>query len=307
MITTLAGGVGAARFLKGLSQIHPPDDLVAIINTADDTLIHGLHISPDIDTVTYSLAGIDNPETGWGVVDDTWEVMKAVELLEGSTWFRLGDRDIGTHLYRTGRLNQGASLNSITDEIRTKLGVRIKLLPMSNEKVSTHITLVEGKEEISFQEYFVKRKHSVPISKISFHDVEESKPAPGVLDSIVSAEKLIIAPSNPLVSINPILAVPGISAAVQERRESNIAISPIVGGTALKGPADRMLKEMGYESSVLGVARLYNDFASTLVIDSIDSEFESSIESLGMRCISTDTIMKSSEVSKNLAKTVLES
>ena len=307
MITTLAGGVGAARFLKGLSRIHPPDDLVAIINTADDTLIHGLHISPDIDTVTYSLAGIDNPETGWGVVDDTWEVMKAVELLEGSTWFRLGDRDIGTHLYRTGRLNQGASLDSITDEIRTKLGVRIKLLPMSNEKVSTHITLVEGKEEISFQEYFVKRKHSVPISKISFHDVEESKPAPGVLDSIVSAEKLIIAPSNPLVSINPILAVPGISAAVQERRESNIAISPIVGGAALKGPADRMLKEMGYESSVLGVARLYNDFASTLVIDSIDSEFESSVESLGMRCISTDTIMKSSEVSKNLAKTVLES
>ena len=305
MIVTLAGGVGAARFLKGLCLVRPPEDLVAVINTADDTVLHGLHISPDIDTVTYSLAGVDNPETGWGLVGETWKVMESLNFLGGVTWFQLGDKDLGTHLYRTNRLVDGNSLTAITSEIASQFKIKTKLLPMTDDKVSTFVTLADSGEEISFQEYFVKLKHSVAVSDIRFDGVENSHPGPEVVESIVNAEKIVIAPSNPLVSIGPVLAISEIFSAVQSRRESTVAISPIVGGLALKGPADRLMRELGHEPSVVGVAHLYKDFAGTLVIDNADEDHRKDIEALGMRCVVTDTVMSSPTISASLASTVL--
>jgi len=305
MIVTLAGGVGAARFLKGLCLVRPPEDLTAVINTADDTVLHGLHISPDIDTVTYSLAGVDNPETGWGLIGETWKVMESLDFLGGITWFQLGDKDLGTHLYRTNRLVDGDSLTTVTSEIASQFKIKTKLLPMTDDKVSTFVTSADSGEEISFQEYFVKLKHSVAISDIRFDGVEDSRPGPEVIESILNAEKIVIAPSNPLVSIGPILAISEILSAVQSRRESTVAISPIVGGLALKGPADRLMRELGHEPSVVGVARLYKDFAGTLVIDNADENHRKDVETLGMRCVVTDTVMSSPTISASLASTVL--
>lgn len=305
MIVTLAGGVGAARFLKGLCLVRPPEDLIAVINTADDTVLHGLHISPDIDTVTYSLAGVDNPETGWGLIGETWKVMESLNFLGGVTWFQLGDKDLGTHLYRTNRLIDGDSLTTVTSEIASQFKIKTKLLPMADDKVSTFVTLADSGEEISFQEYFVKLKHSVAVSDIRFDGVEDSRPGPEVVESILNAEKIVIAPSNPLVSIGPIMAISEIFSAVQSRRESTVAISPIVGGLALKGPADRLMRELGHEPSVVGVAHLYKDFAGTLVIDNADENHRTAIEALGMRCVVTDTVMSSPTISASLASTVL--
>jgi len=305
MIVTLAGGVGAARFLKGLCLVRPPEDLIAVINTADDAVLHGLHISPDIDTVTYSLAGIDNPETGWGLIDETWNVMGSLDFLGGNTWFQLGDKDLGTHLYRTSRLTEGASLTTVTSEVASRLGIEVKLLPMTDDRVSTFVTLADSGEEVSFQEYFVKSKHSVAISDLRFDGAEVSRPGPDVVESILSAEKVVIAPSNPLVSIGPVMAVSEIFSAVQSRRESTVAISPIVGDLALKGPADRMMRELGHESSVVGVAHLYKDFVGTLVIDNADEMHQETIEALGIHCVVTDTVMRSPAISASLASTVL--
>jgi len=305
MIVTLAGGVGAARFLKGLCLVRPPEDLIAVINTADDTVLHGLYISPDIDTVTYSLAGVDNPVTGWGLIGETWKVMESLNFLGGVTWFQLGDKDLGTHLYRTNRLIEGDSLTTVTSEIASQFKVKTKLLPMTDDKVSTFMTLADSGEEISFQEYFVKMKHSVAVSDVRFDGVEDSRPGSEVVESILNAEKIVIAPSNPLVSIGPILAISEILSAVQSRRESTVAISPIVGGLALKGPADRLMRELGYEPSVVGVAHLYKDFAGTLVIDNADEDHRNDVEALGMRCVVTDTVMTSPAISASLASTVL--
>ena len=305
MIVTLAGGVGAARFLKGLCLVKPPRDLIAVINTADDTVLHGLHISPDIDTVTYSLAGVDNPETGWGLSEENWKVMESLDFLGGITWFQLGDKDLGTHLYRTSRLAEGSSLTAVTSEIASRFKIETRLLPMTDDRVSTFVTLADNGEEISFQEYFVKFRHSVAISDIRFDGAENSRPGSDVIESILNAEKIMIAPSNPLVSIGPILAVSEILSAVQSRRESTVAISPIVGGLALKGPADRMMRELGHESSVVGIAHLYKDLAATLVIDNADVEHQEAIEALGMRCVVADTVMSSPTISASLASTVL--
>jgi len=305
MIVTLAGGVGAARFLKGLCLVRPPEDLIAVINTADDTVLHGLHISPDIDTITYSLAGVDNPVTGWGLIGETWKVMESLNFLGGVTWFQLGDKDLGTHLYRTNRLVEGDSLTTVTSEIASQFKIKTKLLPMTDDKVSTFVTLVDSGKEISFQEYFVKMKHSVAVSDVRFDGVEDSRPGSEVVESILNAEKIVIAPSNPLVSIGPILAISEILSAVKSRRESTVAISPIVGGLALKGPADRLMRELGYEPSVVGVAHLYKDFAGTLVIDNADKGHRKDVEALGMRCVVTDTVMSSPAISASLASTVL--
>jgi len=305
MIVTLAGGVGAARFLKGLCLVRPPEDLIAVINTADDTVLHGLHISPDIDTITYSLAGVDNPVTGWGLIGETWKVMESLNFLGGVTWFQLGDKDLGTHLYRTNRLVEGDSLTAVTSEIASQFKIKTKLLPMTDDKVSTFVTLMDSGDEISFQEYFVKMKHSVAVSDVRFDGVEDSRPGSEVVESILNAEKIVIAPSNPLVSIGPILAISEILSAVKSRRESTVAISPIVGGLALKGPADRLMRELGYEPSVVGVAHLYKDFAGTLVIDNADKGLRKDVEALGMRCVVTDTVMSSPAISASLASTVL--
>lgn len=305
MIVTLAGGVGAARFLKGLCLVRNPRELVAVINTADDIVLHGLHISPDIDTVTYSLAGVDNPETGWGIAGETWQAMKSLDFLGGNAWFQLGDKDLGTHLFRTSRLGEGMSLSDVTAEIASRFSVEVNLIPMSDDKISTFVTLKDSGNEVSFQEYFVKLKHSVPIKSVRFDGSDCGQPGPNVISSILEAEKIVIAPSNPLVSIGPILSISEIESAVRSRRESTVAISPIVNGLALKGPADRMMQELGHEPSVVGVARIYKDLAATLVIDYADEEHKESIESLGMHCVVTDTVMSSPEISASLASIVL--
>ena len=306
MIVTLAGGVGAARFLKGLRLVKPPRELIAIVNTGDDPVLHGLHISPDLDTVMYSLAGADNPETGWGLAGETWQAMAALERLGGPTWFSLGDKDLATHLYRTGRLAEGGSLSQITQELCAGFGVEVTLLPMSDQPVRTLVTLADSGQEVGFQEYFVALRHEVPIDGLRFEGAATSTPAPGVLAALAEASTIIIAPSNPLVSLGPLWSVPSLADAVKARRSNVVAVSPIVDGAALKGPAARMLTELGHEASVVGVAKLYKDLASVLVIDHADAHLANQVESTGMRCVVTDTIMSSPEVSAALASTVLE-
>ena len=306
MIVTLAGGVGAARFLKGLRLVKPPSELVAIVNTGDDTVLHGLHISPDLDTVMYSLAGADNPKTGWGLAGETWQAMEALGRLGGPTWFSLGDKDLATHLYRTGRLAEGGLLSQVTQELCAGFGVEITLLPMSDQPVRTLVTLADSGQEVGFQEYFVALRHEVPIDGLRFEGAATSTPAPGVLAALAEASTIIIAPSNPLVSLGPLWSVPGLAEAVKARRPNVVAVSPIVDGAALKGPAARMLTELGHEASVVGVANLYKDLASVLVIDHADAHLANQVEATGMRCVVTDTIMSSPEVSAALASTVLE-
>lgn len=318
MIVTIAGGVGAARMLRGLVQVVPDDRLMAIVNVGDDLELHGLHISPDLDTVTYTLADAIDPTKGWGLVDETWNAMDALGRYGGNTWFGLGDRDLGTHLHRTQRLSEGATLSTVTAEITRAWGLGLTIVPATDDHLRTFVTLaaddaagpdspgLPAGSEISFQEYFVRRHHSVPVSSVRFDGAEHSRPAPGVIDAIADAERIVIAPSNPIVSIAPVLAVPGIRDALIARRADVVAVSPIIAGAALKGPADRMLTELGHEASVLGVARLYAEFAGTLVIDEADAERADAVRSLGMRCIVTETIMSTPVVAADLARTVLD-
>ncbi|MGH9129252.1 MAG: 2-phospho-L-lactate transferase [Acidimicrobiales bacterium] len=309
MITALAGGVGAARLLAGLSSVIDPAEICAVVNTGDDEVIHGLHVSPDLDTVTYTLAGAVNPDAGWGLDGETWEAMGALDRYGGATWFRLGDRDLGTHLYRTARLGEGAPLSVVTSEVTAAWGLAQRLLPMSDDPVRTRLTLAAGEgggeEEVAFQDYFVRLRHSVPVSGLRFEGASASSPAPGVLDAIASTERLVICPSNPIVSIGPILAVPGIREALQARRADTVAVSPIVAGAALKGPADRLLVELGHGASVVGVARLWAPLASTLVVDVADAALAGAVEAEGMACVVAPTVMSRPGVSSSLARCVL--
>ena len=321
MITVLAGGVGAARLLRGMVRAVPASDVTAIVNTADDVILHGLHVSPDLDTVTYTLAEAGNPETGWGLAGETWQAMDALERLGGKAWFRLGDRDLGTHLHRTGRLAEGAGLAAVTAEIAAAWGLELTLLPMTEDRVATMVTLArcdeareesseqtseQASREVGFQEYFVRLGHSVAVESVRFDGAEDSLPGPGVLDALADADVVVIAPSNPIVSIGPLLAVPGIADALRSRRADTVAVSPIVAGAALKGPADRMLRELGHEASVVGVARLYRDLAATLVVDTADAGLADAVEAEGMACVVTDTIMSSAEVAADLSRRILE-
>ena len=305
MITILAGGVGAARLLRGLVRVVDPADVVVVANTGDDLVLHGLHISPDLDTITYTLAEAGNPETGWGLAGETWQAMDALDRYGGPSWFRLGDRDLGTHLFRTGRLSEGAGLAGVTAEIAAAWELGFRLLPATEDHLRTMVTLADG-GEVGFQEYFVGLRHNVPVSGIRFEGADDALPGPGVLEALTAAEVVVIAPSNPLVSIAPILAIPGIADVLKERRTTNVAVSPIVGGSALKGPADRMLTEMGHESSVVGVTRLYRDLVGTLVIDNVDADLTGGVEAEGVRCVVTDTVMRTTDVAAALAKTAIE-
>ena len=304
MITALAGGVGAARFLRGLIDVADASDVTAVVNTGDDVVLHGLHISPDLDTVTYTLAGAIDPERGWGLASETWAAMEALERYGGTTWFRLGDRDLATHMFRTERLRAGASLSTVTIDIAAAWGLGLRLLPMSDDRVETRV-VVQGEGEIGFQEYFVGRQHSVPVTAVRFAGVDTARPADGVLEAIVTASTVIICPSNPIVSIGPVLAVPGIRDEVTRRRDNTVAVSPIIAGKALKGPADRMLTELGHEASVVGVARLYQSFVSTLVIDEADADKAAAVEAEGVRCVVAPTIMSGPAEAAALAKVVL--
>ena len=304
-VAALAGGVGAARLLRGLVEVVPPEDVVAIVNTGDDVILHGLHVSPDLDTVTYTLAGAVSPEQGWGLAEESWAAMAALARYDpAATWFRLGDRDLATHLFRTGRLADGASLSAATAEVAAAWGVGVTLLPMSDDRVETRLDVV-GEGELGFQEYFVARRHSVLVTAVRFAGADGAKPAPGVLDAIAAAETVVICPSNPIVSIAPILAVAGIAEAVAARRDDTVAVSPIVAGAALKGPAARLMAELGHEASVVGVARLYSPLASTLVVDEADAALAPAVEATGMRCVVAPAVMHGLREAAALAHTAL--
>ena len=312
VLVALCGGVGAARMLSGFVRVLPGQDLTAIVNVGDDMELHGLHISPDLDTVTYTLAGMDNQETGWGVARETWAVMDELARLHGEDWFRLGDRDLATHLYRTGRLRAGATLSAVTSELCQRRGIDVRLSPVTDDVLRTRVTLAEASElgpaglEVGFQDYFVRLRHGVAVRSVRFEGVESARPAPGVLASLGTARRIVVCPSNPVVSIGPLLAVPGVLDAVTARREDVIAVSPIVAGAALKGPADRLLSELGTEASVVGVARLYAPWVGTLVVDDADARLAADVEAEGVRCVVTGTVMTSPERAANLARVVLD-
>jgi LPPG:FO 2-phospho-L-lactate transferase len=310
-VCVLAGGVGAARLLAGLVRVVDPSELVAVVNVGDDETLHGLRISPDLDTITYTLAGAIDPLRGWGLSDETWQAMESLRRYTASVgrddlgWFNLGDRDLGTHLYRTSRLAEGAPLSAVTAEIVSAWGLRLRLLPVSDDPVATRLVSDEA-GELAFQEYFVRHQHGVAVREVSFSGAEAARPAPGVLEAIAGADVVVIAPSNPIVSIGPLLAVPGVREAVVARRDRCVAVSPIVGGKALKGPADRLLAELGHESSARGVARIYRDLASVLVVDTVDAALAPSIEAEGARCVVAPSIMSDPEAAAALARVCLD-
>jgi LPPG:FO 2-phospho-L-lactate transferase len=302
-IVTLAGGVGASKLLLGLYDVMNPADLTAIVNTGDDIGLHGLKISPDLDIVTYTLAGIIDPKKGWGFHGETFHLLKRLAVFGRINWFNLGDRDLATHIHRTAMLTDGKTLTDAAESIRIALGVKSRILPMCNEPVPTIIESSEG--PLHFQEYLVKRRAEPIVKSIRFDGIERATPAPGVLDAIRDADRIVICPSNPLISIGPILAVKGIREALRVRRESVIAVCPIVGGKSLKGPSDKMLAELGHESSAKGVAKLYADFTGTFVIDPVDETERSAIESLGMKVAVTPTVMKTRTDKRKLARSIL--
>jgi LPPG:FO 2-phospho-L-lactate transferase len=302
-VIALAGGVGAARFLDGLTRVLAPERIFIIGNTADDAEIHGLHISPDLDTVTYTLAGLADPSHGWGIRGDRFQCLEALGRLGADTWFQLGDRDLATHLYRTQRLREGASLTDITSEIRTALGVRSPIVPMSDDRVRTRICTPSG--ELEFQTYFVKRRARDRVIKVRLEGATEATPARGVLQAIADAQAVILCPSNPFISIGPILAIPGIREALRRQRDRVVAISPIVGGRALKGPAAHMMKSMGLRPSAVEVARLYADFVGIFVLDEVDQKQAVLVEKLKMRPVVTNTIMRGLRERKALARVVV--
>ena len=304
-VAALCGGVGAARFLRGLVEVVDSREVVAVVNTGDDALLHGLHVSPDLDTVVYTLAGAISRERGWGLEGETWAVMEALGRYPSRfAWFGLGDRDLATHLFRTQRLGDGAPLSTVTAEIAGAWGVEVRVLPVTDDRVET-VMDTEDEGEIGFQDYFVRRRHSVAVRGVHFAGAEGAAPAPGVLDALAAAETVVICPSNPIVSIGPLLAVPGVRDAVAARRDHVVAVSPIVAGAALKGPADRLLAELGHEVSVVGVARLYAPLAATLVVDEADAALAPAVEAEGMRCVVTATVMTGTAEAAALAGAVL--
>ncbi|MGH9709539.1 MAG: 2-phospho-L-lactate transferase, partial [Candidatus Acidiferrales bacterium] len=280
-IVALAGGIGASKFLLGLKSAMDPRDLTIIVNTGDDIVLHGLAISPDLDIVTYTLAGVVNPETGWGFASETFRALHQLSQYGHPNWFNLGDQDLATHIHRTAMIRSGASLSEATESIRRALGVQAKILPMSDQPVPTMIDTSDGR--LNFQEYLVQRRAEPVVLGISFEGVERAHPAPGVIESLEHAVAIVICPSNPLISIGPILAVPGIRDMLRKRRENVVAICPIVAGRSLKGPSDRMLAQLGFDVSASGVARMYQDICATFVIDPVDADERTVIESLDMK------------------------
>jgi LPPG:FO 2-phospho-L-lactate transferase len=303
-VAVVAGGVGAARLLGGLVQVVDPASITAVVNTGDDVELHGLHISPDLDTITYTLAGAVNPDTGWGLVGETWQAMDALGRYGGVTWFNLGDRDLGTHLFRTQRLREGATLSEVTAEIVAGWDLGLRLLPMTDDPVRTMITVVD-EGEIGFQDYFVRRHHDVAATDIRFAGASTATPSPAALAALADAERVVIAPSNPLVSIAPVLSVPGLRDAVEARREDNVAVSPIIAGTTVKGPADRLLTELGHDASVVGVARLYAPLAARLVIDEADADLADAVTAEGIEAVVAPTMMDGPPEAAALARVVL--
>lgn len=303
MILALAGGVGASKLLYGVAQVMDPSDLTVIVNTADDLKLHGLTICPDLDTVTYTLAGVADQERGWGIEGDTFNALDWLDRYGRERWFNLGDRDLATHLYRSALLKEGLTLTDVADIIRRALTVRATVLPMSNEPVSTIVLTDHG--PLPFQAYLVRDGASHAVGGVVFEGIEHSRPAPGVLEAIEAADGIILCPSNPIISIEPILAVPGIREALKATRAPIVAISPVVGGRSLKGPTDKFLAGLGHEVSALSVARLYHDFLDLLIIDRLDTDLLPAIEALPLRARATETVMNNLGRKIALAKETL--
>lgn len=303
MIAVLAGGVGAAKFLQGLVEVVDPRDITIISNTGDDIDLHGLHISPDIDIVTYTLAGVNHAEQGWGIQGDTFHTLEMLGRYGHPTWFNLGDYDMATHIHRTDRLRYGWTLSAITDEIRRALGVIPRILPMTNQRAETKIVTDAG--VLHFQEYLVQYRTEPTVRNVIYDGIEVAVPAPGVCEALREADGIIIPPSNPIVSIGTILSVPGVRQAIASRRARLVAVSPIVQGATLKGPADKLMLALEYEASALGVAQYYGKLLDGFVIDALDQALQEPIRSMGIGVQVTNTIMSGPFERRALAETVV--
>ncbi len=296
--------MGAAKFLRGLVRRIDPRRLSVIVNTGDDEEFYGLHVAPDIDTVTYTLAGMANPVTGWGLAGESFNTLGALAGFYGKAWFALGDRDLATHLYRTDRLRQGWPLSRVTAEIARRCKVGARILPMTDDRVRTFVKL-RGRTAIPFQEYFVRNRARGQVEKIELRGVRRARPLPQALEAIKSSAAVILAPSNPFVSLGPILALKSVRSTLASIRGRVAAISPLVGGKTIKGPADKMMRGLGHEVSPLGLARLYRDCVGTLIIDNVDGEYLEPIRALGLKAVATDTIMTTPARAAALADVVL--
>jgi len=303
-ITALAGGVGAARFLTGLVKLVNVEDLSIIVNTGDDIELFGLHVSPDVDIVTYTLAGIVDEAKGWGIKGDTFHFLEALRRLNQEVWFAIGDRDLATHIFRTNLLKGGRKLSEVTAEVARALGLKMAILPMTDDKFETRIVTANG--SIHFQEYLVKRGAKDEVLGVEFLGADNAKPAAGVIDAVMNAELVIVCPSNPVVSIGTILAVKGIRDSLKQTGAKKVAISPIVAGAPIKGPADKLLRGLGLEVSAYSVAKLYADFLDTFILDTADFAEKGRIEKLGIEVKVANTIMRTLEDKVRLAETVLE-
>jgi LPPG:FO 2-phospho-L-lactate transferase len=304
MITVLAGGVGAAKFLQGLVEVVDPQEVTIIGNTGDDIDLHGLHISPDLDIVTYTLAGISHPDQGWGIWEDTFHTLEMLGRYRHPTWFNLGDADLATHIHRSARLRQGWPLSAITDEIRRAHGIIPHLLPMTDQRTETKIVTDEG--VLHFQEYLVKRRTEPAVRGIVYEGIEVAVPAPGVSEALRQADGIIIPPSNPIVSIGTILAVPGIRQALAAKRGRIVAVSPIVQGATLKGPADKLMLALGYEASAFGVARYYGTLLDGFVLDTLDQALQEPVRGMGIGVRAVNTIMSGPAERRALAEAVVQ-
>ena len=303
MITVLSGGTGGAKFVDGLRQVVPPDELTLIVNTGDDLLWWGLYVSPDLDSITYVLSGLLSRERGWGVKGDTFFCLQHMGQLGQPIWFHAGDRDLAVHILRSKLLAEGKTLSEVTTEICDKLGVAARILPMSNSRVETRVGTPIG--ELSFEEYFVQRWYQDPVESIRFAGAADAEPAPGVIEAIMGADRIVLAPSNPVTSIGPILAVPGVRQALQKSKGRIAAVSPIVAGAAVAGPAGILMASQGLPVSIGGVAEAYHDFLDVLVVDTKDAEAAEEVRQSGVRVHVTQTIMRTPEEKANLASEVL--
>jgi LPPG:FO 2-phospho-L-lactate transferase len=304
MITVLAGGVGAAKFLQGLVEVVDPREVIIIGNTGDDIDLHGLHISPDLDIVTYTLASLHNDEQGWGIRGDTFHTLEMLGRYGHPTWFNVGDYDLATHLHRSDRLRHGWALSAVTDEIRHALGVVPRILPMTDQRTETRIVTDEGL--LHFQEYLVLRRTEPRVCSVIYDGIEVARPAPGVCQAIQEAEGIIIPPSNPIVSIGTILAVPGMRQALDAKRGRVVAVSPIIQGATLKGPADKLMRALGYEASAPGVARYYGALLDGFILDSLDQTLQESVRRQGLEVRAVNTIMSGPAERRALARAVVD-
>jgi len=303
MIVVLTGGTGGAKLIEGLAAEMDPAELTIICNTGDDAIFHGLYVSPDVDTIIYTLAGLSDSEKGWGIRGDTFTALEQLRRLGNDAWFNLGDKDLATHITRTKLLNEGSKLSEVTERLCRQLGVRSRILPMSDQRVETRVQTPQG--ELSFQEFFVKERWKREVTSVRLVGVEQAQPAPGLLDAIHSAEAIVICPSNPITSIGPILAVPGIRAALEQANAPVVGVSPLIGGAAISGPAHKLMVALGFEASAVGVAKCYKEFLDTLLIASDDGASAPQVEAFGIAPVSTDIRMATLVDKRRLAREVL--